>query len=149
MVLPESLNSDRSNIFSNMVKVESKIGTIARDAEMVYDRLSDFRKIETFIPKDKVSDFSADENSCRFTIPNAGQMELTIVDKDPCSMIKYEGSGSVPYKFYFWVQLKQLVPGDSRIKLTMKADIPSMLSFAIKGPMEKALNELVDRIATI
>jgi carbon monoxide dehydrogenase subunit G len=132
-----------------MMTIESKVGKILRPAEDIYSILSDFRKIESLVPKDQVKNFTATESVCSFEIEKAGTMELKIINREPFALIKYTGGGSVPLQFFFWVQLKEAAPGDTRIKLTLKAEIPQMMQFMVKGKIEKALNELIDKISAM
>ena len=132
-----------------MMTVESKVGKILRPAEEIYAILSDFRKIESLVPKDQVKNFIATDDSCSFEVEKAGTMEIKIVNREPFSLIKYTGGGSIPLQFFFWVQLKEAAPGDTRIKLTLKAEIPQMMQFMVKGKIEKALNDLIDKISAM
>ena len=129
--------------------VESKVGKILRPAEEIYAILSDFRKIESLVPKDQVKNFTATEDTCSFEIEKAGTMEIKIINREPFALIKYTGGGSIPLQFFFWVQLKEAAPGDTRLKLTLKAEIPQMMQFMVKGKIEKALNDLIDKISTM
>jgi carbon monoxide dehydrogenase subunit G len=132
-----------------MVTFESKVGKILRPAEEIYSILNDFRKIESLVPKEHVKEFTATEDTCRFEIEKAGTMEIKIVNSEPFALIKYSGGGSIPLQFFFWVQLKEATPGDTRIKLTLKAEIPQMMQFMVKGKIEKALNDLIDKISAV
>ena len=132
-----------------MMTVESKVGKILRPAEEIYAILSDFRKIESLVPKDQVKNFTATEDTCSFEIEKAGTMEIKIINREPFALIKYTGGGSIPLQFFFWVQLKEAAPGDTRLKLTLKAEIPQMMQFMVKGKIEKALNDLIDKISTM
>ena len=129
--------------------IESKVGKILRPASEIYAILSDFTKIAPLVPKEHVKNFSATEDSCSFEVEKAGTMEIKIVKREPFSLIKYTGGGGIPMEFFFWVQLKEVGYGDSRIKLTLKADVPAVMQFMIKGKIEKALNDLVDKISSL
>ncbi|PIP55328.1 MAG: hypothetical protein COX07_00480 [Bacteroidetes bacterium CG23_combo_of_CG06-09_8_20_14_all_32_9] len=129
--------------------IESKIGKILRPAEEIYNILSDFRKIGPLLPKEYVKDVTITQDTCSFTAEGAGNMEIKIVNRNPFALIKYTSGSSVPVPFFFWVQLKEAVPGDTRLKLTLKAEIPKMMEFIVKSKIEKALNELVDKISAM
>jgi carbon monoxide dehydrogenase subunit G len=132
-----------------MMKVESKVGKILRPDNEIYAILCDFRKIESLVPKDQVKNFTATEDVCSFEVEKAGTMEIKIINREPFALIKYTGGGSIPLQFFFWVQLKEAAPGDTRIKLTLKAEIPQMMQFMVKGKIEKALNDLIDKISSM
>lgn len=132
-----------------MMTIESKIGKILRPASEIYSVLSDFRKIAPLVPKEHVKEFNATEDSCVFEVENAGTMEIKIVNREPYTLIKYTGGGKIPLEFFFWIQLKEVAFSDTRIKLTLKAEVPKMMQFMVKGKIEKALNDLVDKISSL
>ncbi len=130
-----------------MMVVESKVGKILRPIEDIYSILSDFRRIVPLLPAEHVKDVTATEDSCCFTAEGTGTMEIKIINREPFALIKYTGGTNVPMQFFFWVQLKEASPGDTRLKLTLKAEVPKMMQFMVKSKIEKALNELVDKIS--
>lgn len=131
------------------MQIESKVGKILRPAEEIYKIISDFREIEQLVPKEKVKDFTATEDVCSFTAEGAGNIELKIVNREPFSLIKYTGGGNIPLSFFLWIQLKEANPNDTRIKITLRADIPKVMESMFKNKIEKALNSLIDRISAI
>lgn len=130
-----------------MMTIESKTGKILASAESIFMVLSDFRKIEKLIPGQYISKITSSEDSCVFEIAGTGKIEMVILEKKPFSLIKYSGGG-FQQNFFFWVQLKEICYNDTRIKLTLKADIPKVMQFMIKGKIEEALNNLLDRISS-
>ena len=70
-------------------KFESAVKVVSASAEMVYNRLSDFTKLEAVFPTDKISDWSSTADSCRFSIDKIGEVGLRIVERELNSVIKY------------------------------------------------------------
>lgn len=132
-----------------MLKIESKIGKVSRNEADMFMLLSDFKTIEQLVPKDKVQDFVAEDDKCSFTVEKLGRVEIEILDKQPYSMIKYSGGGAIPFQFLFWIQFKQVAENDTRIKLTLKAEIPTMVAMMIKGKLQKSLDQVVDSISGV
>lgn len=131
-----------------MTTIESKIGQKAASAEQVYRFLTDLRNLDSFIPDDKVRDWKSEQDSCSFTIPSVGSMTLRIVEKEAFKMIKIEPSGGAsPFTFRFYVQIKEIAPKDSRIKLTLKADLNMVMAGVIKGPLKKGLDQIIDTLS--
>jgi carbon monoxide dehydrogenase subunit G len=130
-------------------KVESKIGKIANSSDKVYNFLSDFRNFSRMIPPDKVKNWQADENSCRFTVDMIGEIGLKVIEKQPNSLIKITGAEGSKFNFNFWIQLKESSPSDSRIKLTIKADLNPMMTMMAKKPLQNFVDTLVDQLEKI
>ncbi len=125
-------------------KFESRIGKINSSELNIYNFISDFNNFKNFIPADKVKDFQSTENNCRFSIPGAGDVGLKILEKTPNNTIKITGEGMSNQSFIFWIQLKEMSVSDTRIKLTIKADLNPMLKMMAAKPLQSFLDKLVD-----
>jgi hypothetical protein len=78
----------------------------------------------------------------RIKVDGLGQkITLSVVDKIENDTIKF-GAEGIPMEANFWIQLKEVSPADTRIKLTLKADIPMMFKLII-GKKIQTDNELV------
>jgi carbon monoxide dehydrogenase subunit G len=130
-------------------KIESKIGKIANSPDKIYTYLSDFRNFSRLIPPDKVKNWQADENSCHFTVDMVGETGLRIIEKQPNSLIKITGVEGSKFDFFFWLQLKEVAPYDTRIKLTIKADLNPMMKMMSKKPLQNFVDTLVDQLEKI
>jgi hypothetical protein len=131
-----------------MLKIESKIGTVRRSTDELFALLSNFENIVSFVPKDQVQDLVVEKERCTFTVQGQ-KMEIIIIDKEINNYIKF-GSGEIsPVKFFFWIQMKATEAYVTKIKLTMHLDIPLLAQPFIKGKLEKALNEMMDKISVM
>jgi len=131
------------------LKIESKIGKLNKGSEEVYNFLSDFNNYTDLMPPDKVKNWQATTDKCSFSIENVGEMGLEIIEKEPFKLIKMKGTDSVPYKFNFWIQLKELAQDDTRIKLTIKANLNPLVKSAAKGPLQTFVDTLVDKLSVM
>jgi carbon monoxide dehydrogenase subunit G len=129
------------------MRLESKIGKINNSDERVYTFLTDFNNFRELIPADKLQNWQADENSCRFTIHPIGETGVKIVEKEPFKLIKLAGIEDSNLNFTFWVQLKQIDEKDTRIKLTLEADLNPMFQMVAKKPLQEFLDKLVDQLS--
>ncbi len=131
-----------------MTKFESDIKQTAQNDETVFSFISDFNNFQNLIPQDKIKDWQSTEDSCRFKVDGIGDAGLKIIEKEPFKTVKYSTDGKVPFNFYLWVQLKQVAEKDTRIKLTIKADLNPMMKMMVSKHVKKFLNMLGDAIAT-
>lgn len=131
-------------------KYESKITSSAQSAHDIFRVMSDLRnidKVKDLIPQDKVKEIIAEEDSVRFKVDGLGPMiGIRILDKEEGNVIKY-GLENIPMEGYFWVQMKEVAPGDTRLKLTIKADMPFMLRKMLEGKLQKGLDQAADMLA--
>ncbi len=129
-------------------KYESKITTSTCNADTIFAVLSNLKNIERvkdLIPQDKIQGIEADEDSVRFKVDGLGQkIKIAIVEREPDKTIKF-ALQNMPMEMNFWIQLKQIAEHDTKLKLTIKADLPMML----KMMLEKKLQEGIDQAAVM
>lgn len=129
-------------------KYESNIHCAAADADVIFRALSNFRnleKVKHLIPQDKVQEIDIEDERVRFKVDGLGQkIGITIVDKTPGEVIKF-GAENIPMDANFWIQLKQLEPQKTAIKLTIKADLPMVF----KMMLDKKLKEGIEQAAVM
>ncbi|MDR2126249.1 MAG: polyketide cyclase [Prevotellaceae bacterium] len=130
-----------------MQKYTSKTVTIQRQAEDIYDFFADFSKFSQLIPRDQIDDFRATADECTFTVKGIA-MGLQILNREPFSMIKYMGIGKLPFEFLFWVQLKQLAPYDTKMRLVLHAKMNMMIKMMLKNKLQPSLDSLADQISS-
>lgn len=127
-------------------KFESKIHSIPASAEQVYSVLGNLKNLERvrdMIPQDKIQELEIAEDFVRVKVDGLGQkIVVAIVDRIENDTLKF-GLENSPVDANFWVQLKQVSPADTRVRLTLKADMPLMF----KMMFEKKLQEGIDQAA--
>lgn len=131
-------------------KYESKIVSSSSSAEQIYRVLSNLKNIERvkdLIPKDKIQEMEIGEDQIRIKVDGLGQkLTIAIVDRIENDTIKF-GMEGIPMDANFWVQLKEVAFGDTRIKLTIKADIPMMFKMMIGNKLQQGLDQAADMLA--
>jgi len=125
----------------------SEIKTIPYSDERIFNMLSDLsnlEKIKDRIPQDKIKEFSFDKDTCSVTIDPVGTITFQIVERDPFKTIKFTTTNS-PIPLHLWIQLKQVDENDTRMKITVRADLNPF----IKPMVSKPLQDGVDKMATL
>lgn len=130
-----------------MTDFESKIVSIRRTPEDIFRVISDFRQFTPFIPTDKLEGWEAEEDNCKFTVKGVGQTGLKIIEKDPFKTVKITGDGKLPFEFYLWIQLKEVAPYDTRLKLTLKAELNMMLKMMLQKQLATGIDTMAEQIA--
>lgn len=131
-----------------MVQVESRIGKLSQTDETIYNFLSDFNNFSQLIPADKVKNWEATTDSCKFNVEGLGNTAMKIVEREPNKLIKIQSEQSM-VSFNLWIQLKKVEDSDTRIKLTIKADVNAMMAPMIKSPLKKFVDSLVEQAENI
>lgn len=133
-------------------KYESKIGKIFYSDKRIFTALSNLENLQRFsefIPKDKVKELEITSDYIRMKIDGLGQkFTIRIVEKEEYKTIKF-GVENLPMDLNFWIQLKQIAEQDTRIKLTIKADIPMMFRMMFEKKLQKGLDQAVDMLCQV
>ena len=134
-----------------MSTFESSIKQIPYPQSAVYRNLSDLSNLERVrdrVPEDKVKDFTFDRDSVTISVDPVGQITLRICEREEPKCIKFETAQS-PLPFNLWIQILPVTDATSKMKLTLKADIPFMLKGMVSGPLEDGLEKIADALAQV
>ena len=131
-------------------KYESKITSAPCSAAQVYRVLSNMQNLERvkdMIPKDKIQEMQIEPDRVRMKVDGLAQMiTIAIVDRIENDTVKF-GAEGIPMSANFWIQMKEVSPTDTRLKLTIKADIPMMFKFMIEKKLQQGLDQAADMLA--
>jgi hypothetical protein len=131
------------------IKVESKIGKLHYDEKYFYSFLSDCNNFQQFAVTDKVKNWQSDSESCSFSINGIGEVRFRIVDKEPDKMVKFSIETAHAENIFLWVQLKNIAPGNAKIKLTAKLDVNPVMQMFISKPLKQGLDKIIDTLENI
>lgn len=131
-------------------KYESKITSAPCSAQQIYRVLSNLQNLERvkdLIPKDKVQEMDIETDRVRFKMDGLAQkITIAIVDRIENDTIKF-GAEGIPMDANFWIQMKEVSPTDTRLKLTVKADIPFMFKFMVEKKLQTGLDQAAEMLA--
>lgn len=135
----------------SMTSYESEIKTISSNEEVVFNVLSDLSRLESVrdkLPADKVSGLNISKDCVRFTINGVGEIGFRIINKEPFKTIKFE-SEQLPFVVNVWIQLKQVAENDTRMKLTLRAELPTMIKMMLGNKLGEAINKMADGLSQL
>lgn len=134
------------------IKYESKIGQIAANDAAVFNVLSNLENINRFrdvIPQDKIKDMEVYSDRIRFKVDGLGQkIAIAIVEKEEYKLIKF-GAESLPIPLNMWIQLKQVAEMDTRIRITIKTDMPAMFKMMFDKKIQQGLDQAIDMLCQV
>ena len=128
-----------------MEKYESKQQQIRRSAEQIYSALSSF---DNFTPMilDKVEEWQANDDVCSFKVKGFAA-RLRMVEREPFKTIKIQGDEATPLDFTFWLQLKEVAPYDTRMRIVVHAELNMMMRMMIGKKLQGAVDQMAEAIA--
>lgn len=134
------------------IKYESKIGQITANDQQVFAVLSNLENINYFrdaIPQDKIKELEVTKERICLKVDGLGQkIAIAIVEKEEYKTIKF-GAENLPIPFNVWIQLKQVAELDTRIRITIKTDMPAMFKMMFDKKMQQGLEQAIDMLCQI
>ena len=133
-----------------MSKFESKIKQVPYSQKSVFDMLSDLNNIERVrdrIPEDKIKDLEFDSDSVSISSP-MGPVTLRVVDREEPKCIKFETEKS-PVPMNLWIQMLPTSETESKLKVTISADLPFFMAAMAKKPLEEGVEKIAEALAMI
>lgn len=130
-----------------MTEFTSEVKTIQHNDADVFRVLSDLRKLELVkdrIPEDKLKDFTFDQDSVSFRVDPVGTVTFLVVEREPNKLVKFK-SEKLPFDIFLWIQLVPKAEKDTRLRMTVRADLNPF----IKGMVEKPMKEAVEKISDL
>ena len=129
-----------------MEKYESKQGRIFKSAAQIYPFISNFSLLTPAVA-DKGEEWQATEDTCSFKIKGM-VVKLRMIDKEAGKYVKISGDqGGVPIDFTFWIQLHEVTPTDTRMRMVLHAELNMMMRMLVGGKIQKGLDQAVDAFA--
>ena len=132
-------------------KFESSVKQIPYSQEAVYRNISDLRNLEKVrdrVPEDKIKDFSFDEDTISINVPPVGELKLRVVEREEPKCVKFETAQS-PVPFNVWVQMLPVDEQNSKMKVTVKAELNPFIKGMVSGPLQDGVEKIADALSMI
>lgn len=129
-----------------MSTYESPVKSIKASQETVFSKLSDLSQLQPVfenLKDERIKNVRIDSDSVYCDVDMFGEIGMRIIEREPSKTIKFESDKS-PLKFNLWIQLVGVSDNDTRLKITLKADIP----FFMKAMLDDNIDKGLDLIAT-
>jgi carbon monoxide dehydrogenase subunit G len=142
-------------------KYVSEVKVIEQNQQVVFNYLSNFENLSTYlnsgliekitekVPQIKITDFESDRDSCKFNITGLGVAEIKIVNREPFKTVKVESSGGLPLSFTFWIQLIPVTEYQTKMRLTLHAEMSMMIKMMAGSKLEEGINQLADTLSKL
>jgi len=134
-----------------MTEFVSDVKTISHSNVDVYRVLSDMSKLNLVkdqIPEDKIEGFTFNKDSCSFKINPIGEVKFDVVERQPNRLVKFK-SGNLPFDVFLWIQLVSKEEKDTKMRLTVRADLNPILKSMISRPMKETLDKVADMLTKL
>lgn len=134
-----------------MTEFISDVKTLLYNDADVYRVLSDPRKLELVkeqIPEDKIKDFTFDEESISFRVDPVGKVRFLVVEREPHKLVKLK-SEQLPFDVFLWIQLVSKSEKETRLRITLRAELNSFIKGIVQKPMKEAVDILSEALTRL
>lgn len=124
-----------------------RINANADEVFAVLSNMENISRVKDMIPQDKIKDLTFTNDYVKFKVDGLGQkIGIRIVEREPYSTIKF-GAENIPLEANFWIQLKQVDNNDTRIKLTLRAELPMMLKMMLDSKLQQGIEQAAEYLS--
>ena len=134
-----------------MTEFVSDVKTILHSDADVYRVLSDPRNLEKVkdeIPEDQIRDLSFDEDSISFSVTPIGSVRFLLTEREPNKVVKLK-SEKLPFDVFLWIQLVAKGEKDTRLRLTLRAELNPFLRGMVEKPMKEMLEKMSEALSRL
>lgn len=110
--------------------------------------LTNIERVKDKVPEDKLNDLTFDKDTISVSVPPVGQITMRIIEREEPKMIKFASENS-PLSFNFWIQILPTDEANSKMRLTIDADIPFFAKAMVSGPLQEGIEKIADALAMI
>ena len=154
----------------SLTKYESEVKIIPQTQTVVYERFSDLNNLGTLkerlndpevqaklseqVPADKMGELKKyaegmtfDTDSMQISSP-LGQITLRIVEREEPKCIKFASEGA-PVQLYVWIQLLPHSVYESKMRVTVGAEVNFFMKGMVAKPLQQAADGLAQMLAAV
>ena len=138
-------------LFGGESKFESSVKQIPYPQQAVYDNICDLRNLEKVrdrVPEDKINDFSFDQDTVSISVAPVEQLQLRICEREEPKCVKFETVQS-PVPFHVWVQVLPVDENNSKMKVTVKAELNPFIKSMVEKPLQEGVEKIADALAQV
>ena len=131
-----------------MQKYESKVTKSPHSARALFERYSDLSGIAKMLAQnEQIEVVEITQDRYVFRDPKGMEVGIQIVERDPHKTIKLTDATGRPFSFTMWLQFKEVENDGTYIRVTVHIDRPGLLKFAVKGKVQKGLDQIAEMLA--
>lgn len=139
-----------------MQKYQSETKTLLTSAQQAFEILSNLSNVEKALLTNSLSmdtqlerhlkKVTFDQDTVRIEVDMAGTVTFKIIEREPYKTIKFQ-TENAPIAANLWIQLVEKGYNDTKMRLTIHAEIPTMLKLMVDNKIKSSINKLADAIS--
>jgi hypothetical protein len=122
---------------------QSRSGKLSCNAEEVFTFVTNVRNFEQFIPKGSIKNWSADKESCSFSVSMLGTVSVRLTEKEKYSKVVFKGDALKKNDFSLTLSISDNLKEPAVVKLSLSADLNQMMKMMAFKPISQFLEVLI------
>ncbi|HHU25616.1 MAG TPA: SRPBCC family protein [Bacteroidales bacterium] len=134
-----------------MTEYVSEVKQIPHGDATVFGVLSNLRNLEQvreWLPMDGMGGFTFDDDAVSFRVDPVGEVTFRVVERQPNKLLKFQAE-RLPLPVYLWVQLAGKSETDTRLRVTVRAEMNPLIKGMVDKPLREALEKLSDGLSKL
>lgn len=131
---------------SNPSIFESRYGKVSCSAREVFEFVTDIRNFEQFVPKNSIDSWSAEKDSCHFTVPMLGTVTVRLSEKTEFTKVVFDGDALKKNDFFLTLNIYDNLKEPADINVVLSADLNPMMKMVAVKPIDQFLEMLVSEM---
>lgn len=125
---------------------ESRSGKPDCTPEQLFYFVTDLRNFERFIPAESVIGWKAEIESCSFTVPRLGDVNLNISQKEKYNFVAYTGNALKNNDFELVLHIRRRNDDKADVKVAVNAELNPMMKMVATRPIGQFLEMVIEKI---
>ena len=110
---------------------------------------SKFESSVKFVPYSQQAVYNNfDQDTVSLQVPPVGELKLRICDREEPKCVKFETVQS-PVPFNVWVQVLPVDENNSKMKVTVKAELNPFIKSMVEKPLQDGVEKIADALAQV
>jgi hypothetical protein len=128
---------------SGLSHFESRRSRLNCSAEEVFRFVTDIRNFERFLPEKSVANWTAEKDSCSFSVPMAGAIKVRLAGKEEFSKVVFNGDALKENDFTLVLDILENSERNAEVQVALTAELNPMLKMIASKPVAQFLELLL------
>jgi carbon monoxide dehydrogenase subunit G len=129
-----------------MSEFVSKTGNLTCTPEEIFDFVTDIRNFRQFVPEGSVDNMQIEKDSCSFRIPQMGNVDLYLSEKEPYKGVIYKGTAFKSQDFSLQLNITGNNSGKAEVNVKLVAELNPFMKMIAAEPINRFLETLIQEM---
>jgi carbon monoxide dehydrogenase subunit G len=128
---------------SDLSHFQSRSGKLSCNAEEVFTFVTDVRNFEQFIPEGSINNWSAERESCSFSVSMLGKVSVMLSEKEKFYKVVFNGDALKKNDFSLTLNISGKLNEPAEVNVNLSADLNPLMKMMAVKPITQFLETLI------